>query len=103
MTNGILRYKLRPDSGFDILGDPLLSVQEWSDEIECFIQTNQHNTKGKTIDGKFILSAYTVFIDSREIDTDLISLTTDRGKELGEFQIQDIQFLDLVQRVKITV
>ena len=103
MTNGTLKYKLRPDSGFDILGDPIPAPIEWSDEIDCFIQTNQHNTKGKTTDGKFIMSAYTIFIDSQEIDTDLVSLTTDRGKALGEFQVQDIQFLDLVQRVKLTV
>ena len=103
MTNGTLQYKTRTAGGFDTNGNPIPATGTWSDPIDCFIQTNQHSNKGKYQDGKFIIAAYTVLIESQEIDTDRVWLITDKGKDMGEFAVQDIRFMDTVGRVKITV
>lgn len=104
MINGTLQYQIRTGGGFNpVNGDPVPATGAWSDYIDCFIQTNTHNNKGKYQDGKLTIATYTVLIETQAIDADRVKLVTDRGTELGEFQVQDIQFLDSVGRVKITV
>ena len=63
MTNGTLQYKSKTGGGTDpTTGDPIAVTGAWSDCIDCFIQTNHHNTKGKYIDGKFEIADYTVLM-----------------------------------------
>ena len=103
MINGTLQCKTRATEGFDIEGNPSPEAGKWSDYIDCFIQTNTHSNKGTYQDGRFTIAAYTVLIETQPFDADRIKLVTDKGKHLGEFQVQDIQFMDIVGRVKITV
>jgi len=104
MTNGTLQYKSKTGGGTDpTTGDPIAVTGAWSDCIDCFIQTNHHNTKGKYIDGKFEIADYTVLIETQPFDADRVLLITDKGKTLGEFQVQNVEFLDAVGRVKITI
>jgi hypothetical protein len=46
---------------------------------------------------------YEILIEMQPFESDRIRLTNNRGKVLGEFQVQNVQFLDLVGRVKIIV
>ncbi len=103
MKNGTLQYAIVTGGGLDAIGDPIPVVTSWSDPVDCLIITNTRNDKGTYQDGKFTQMAYVVHIDKQPFDAKRVRLTNDRGIELGEFQVQDVQFLDLVRRVKITV
>lgn len=105
MTNGTISFQFVTENGFSVNGDPLPDAKAWSvPEIPCLIRTNQHNQKGKVRDGKFEMSAYTIHLEMmEEITAKRVKLVNDRGNNLGEFEIQDIQYLKLVKRIKITV
>lgn len=103
MTNGTLQYIKLSGGGISNEGDPVSIVQEWSDPIDCLIITLKHDNKGTYNDGKFTASAYEIHIESQPFEATKVKLTNSRNKELGEFQVQDLQFLDLVGRIKIVV
>ena len=103
MTNGTLQIRTKTGGGIDANGEAIPATGAWSDDVDCFIQTNGHSNKGKYADGKFTIAAYTVLIESQTFNADRIKLVTQNGEELGEFQVQDVQFLDTAGRVKITV
>jgi len=89
--------------GFDGNNDPIPVVTSWSDPVDCLIITNTRNGKGTYADGKFTVCAYEIHIDKQPFTSKRIQLTNSRGLDLGEFQVQDVQFLDLVRKVKIIV
>ena len=101
MVNGTLQYKTVTGGGLDENGDPIPVNATWSEIIECFIGPNINKRKYK--DRTFSMPTYEILIDMQPFDSAMIKLTTKRGKEMGEFQVQAIQFLDVVKRVKITV
>jgi len=103
MENGTLQYKIITGGGLDASGDPIQVTEDWSEPIDCWIKTNLHNQKGKYEDGKFTMAKYEVLIELQPFEADRIKLITDKNKDLGEFQIQDCQFLDIAGRVKIMV
>lgn len=103
MTNGDLYCKIISGGGRDENGNNLPEDVSWGEPIPCLWTTNTHNNNGTYQDGKFTVAAYTVLIELQDFTATCIKLISDRGTNLGEFQIQDIQFLDSVGRVKIMV
>lgn len=103
MKNGTLKYAAITGGGFDGNNDPLPVTTSWSDPVDCLIITNTRNDKGTYQDGKFTVCKYTIHLDKQPFEAKRVKLTNDRGIDLGEFQVQDIQFLDLVRKVKIIV
>ena len=84
-------------------GDPVVIAETWGDLIICQIETVKHDNKGIYLDGKYTQATYKILIEMQEFQAKRIKITDSRGNSLGEFNVQDIQFLDMVQRVKITV
>jgi len=104
MKNGTLQYQTNAESEIDpITGDAASVSATWSEPIDCFIQTIHKAKKGKYEDGLFTLATYMVLIELQPFEADRVKLITDTGKQLGEFQTQDIQRLNTVGRVKISV
>lgn len=105
MTNGTISFQFVTENGFDANGNPISDATAWSvPALPCLIRTNQHNQKGKVSNGKFEISAYTIHLEMMdEISAKRVKLVKDLGGDLGEFEIQDIQYLKLVNRIKITV
>jgi len=101
ITNGTLSYKTVTGGGIDENGDPIPVTGTWSDPIECFIGPNINKRKYK--DRTFSMPTFEILIEMRAFDADIIRMTTERGKDMGEFQVQAIQFLNIANRVKITV
>ncbi len=81
----------------------------WSEKINCHLVTNTHNNKGTYKDGQFVASTYTVFMDMShkndlpETQLFRIRLTSNSGEFLGDFETQKVEYLNLRQRIKITV
>ena len=103
MKNGTLQYAITTGGGVNTNGDPVPVIAAWSNPIDCLIITNTRNNKGAYQDGKFTVCAYEIHIEKQSFTANRIKLVNSRGDQLGEFEVQDIQFLDLVRKVKIIV
>ena len=109
LTNGKLcntteqySYKVLSGGGLDGNGEPIISTVSWSEPIRCLYKTVKHSN---TIyqQGKFTDKSYEILIESRDFQADTVKLTNDRTQFLGEFEVQDIEFVNRSGRVKITV
>lgn len=101
-TNGTLRYKITTAGGTDGNGDPIPASSEWSQPISCFIIAIMRNNKGKYQDGRFTQSSFKITLEKQEIPWAILELTRD-GVKLGEFETQDQQPLNSVNRIHIIV
>lgn len=102
-TNGTISIKTQTGGGYDANHDAIPVTVTWSTPVACLILTNTHNNKGSYKDGTFTIAKYEIHVDGTEFTGQRVKLVNDRGSELGEFEIQDVQFLDYVDRVKILV
>jgi len=102
-TNGTLKYLVSQPFAFDDDGMPTSGEATWSNSVECFIRTNTHNTRGTYQDGKFTQASYEVLIERQPLLVRPSRVRLVRyGYELGEFDVQDIQLVQL-DRIKILV
>lgn len=102
IVNGIM--KTIETSGGGMSGGVPVPVQEVIGEpIPCNIKTNTNDNKGVTIDNVFKRCSFEVLIDVPLFTAKKVLLIDNRGNELGEFEVQDVQHLDYVSAVKITV
>lgn len=72
----------------------------------CNIRVVKRDRQGTTIDSKFTQASYEVLIDSVIIphfETEKVVLTDNRNNSLGQFAVQDVQYLDGVGAIKIVV
>ncbi len=105
IENGTLQVVEKTGGGM-VNGKPVPVVETVGSPIPCNMKTLQDNKRGKTIDSVFTQSSYEVLVDTLAIPhftADKIILTDNRGVVKGTFRVQDIQHLDEVQAVKITV
>ena len=84
-------------------GIPQPVVEQWSDPIPCNIRKNKSDHKGTYTDGKFIQCAAILLIEPQEFTAKRIKVTDNRENELGEFEVQDVQYLHAVEALQITV
>ena len=86
-------------------GIPQPVVEVASDAIPCNIKTIKHN-RGISMNGGYTQASYEVLIDSvimPRFEAEKVLLTDNRGNELGEFRMQDVQHLDAVGAIKVIV
>lgn len=103
IANGHIKVLVKAGGGKDAKGNPIKVSYTPGTPIECNIKTNTHNNKGVYVDGKFTQSKYILLIDmDPSFTADRISINY-HGKDLGDFQVQDIEYLDAVDSIKITV
>lgn len=100
--NGTIQYKILSGGGLDENSEPIKSESTWSDPIRCLYKAVKHNHSIYQ-QGKFTNSSYEILIESQEFVADMVNLTNDKNKMLGEFEVQDIVFIERSGRVKITV
>jgi hypothetical protein len=103
IENGALQIVGKTSGGGMAGGKPVPVQTALGDPIPCNIKTNTNDKKGFYIDGEFTRASFEVLIDEQPFDAERLVLTNNRGVKLGEFRVQDIQHLDFVNTVKITV
>lgn len=100
--NGYIEAQTTKGGGFEN-GIPVKSSESWGEKIPCHIHKNMQDNKGNYKDGKFTRYAFVVWFDMREFEAKRVRLTNNRGREIGLFEVQSLDFMDLTQRVKVTV
>ncbi len=101
-NNGFIEVEQTKGGGL-VNGLPQKAVKTWSEKIPCHILENTEDNKGNYKDGKFKRYAFTIWFEMQEFNAKRVRLTDNRGRIKGEFEVQSIEFLELVQRVKISV
>lgn len=101
--NGTIQYKITSGGGGrDPKGNPIPVNSTWCEPIDCLIKTIKHN-HNLYREGKFKTSSYEVSLETQGFDADMVKLTNDGGKILGEFEVQNVEDVGGSGRIKITV
>ena len=105
IPNGTLQT-IETTGGGMVNGRPIPVQETLGDSIECNIKANTSNNHGRSVDGIFKRTEYTVLIDIAAAQTfkaERVVLTDNRGQRMGEFRVQDIQHLDYVEAIQIAL
>ncbi len=102
IENGTIRIVSKTGGGL-VNGNPVAATETLSDPIPCNFTVNQNDHLGRYEGGTFTQAKYVVLVDTCDFQAEYIVLATVRGVQLGRFRVQDIQYLDVVGNVKITV
>jgi len=100
---GYIQARIQVDGGFNDDGEPIASSVDWSKEIECTYQANTLNNRGRYEDGNFTQSTYTIIVYDLDFTATYIRLSDSRSNMVCEKEVQSVEVLENVQRVKVTV
>lgn len=84
-------------------GNPVKVQEVLGEPILCNFTTNKNDHLGRYEAGTFTRAKFIILIDMQNFNAEYVVLNTIRGVKVGKFRVQDIQFLDAVENVKITV
>lgn len=102
IENGYIKIIETTGGGFQD-GDPMPVVETLSDPISCNFKANNNDRKGVYIDGEFKRCSFEILIENQPFKADRIHLYNLHGDDFGEFRVQDYQYYDFVDAVKISV
>ncbi len=85
-------------------GYPNKVEKTWGSPISCQYSTASINLQGKVQNEPASTPSYTIIIEDCEVQTEQLRLTDNKtGVLLGEFSIKQIEPLDAVCQIRITV
>ena len=100
--NGFL-FTIDTTGGGLLHGIPQKVENKQGAPIPCNIVNNKSDHHGTYQDGKFKQFAAKVLIEPQDFTAKRVKLTDNRGTDLGEFEVQDITYLETVDALQITV
>lgn len=100
--NGFL-FTIDTTGGGLLHGIPQKVENKHGTPIPCNIVKNKSDHQGTYQDGKFKQFAAKVLIEPQDFTAKRVKLTDNRGTDLGEFEVQDITYLEAVDALQITV
>lgn len=102
VANGTLQIVEKTGGGYKN-GNPVKVQEVLCEPIPCNFTTNKNDHLGRYEGGTFTRAKFVILIDMQDFNAEYVVLNTIRGIKVGKFRVQDIQFLDVVENVKITV
>lgn len=105
IENGTLQ-EVRTIGGGMEKGRPIPVSETLGNPIPCNIKTNTSDHHGRAVDGVFQRTDYTVLIDTDTAPTfkaERVVLADNRRQKLGTFRVQNIQHLDYVGAIQISL
>lgn len=102
IANGTLQIVGKTGGGLKN-GNPVKVKEVLDEPIPCNYTTNKNDHLGRYEGGTFTRAKFVILIDMQNFNAEYVVLNTIRGVNIGRFRVQDIQFLDVVDNVKITV
>jgi hypothetical protein len=105
IPNGYIETKVKTGGGIDDDGYPVEPEADWGDPIPCQYTINNYSNKGKANGEAFTIASYSILVEQmpQSYDSEQIRLTSNSGKELGEFSVIDVEQLEAVSQIRITV
>lgn len=104
IPNGTISIKTKTGGELDERGKPVRpSSIDWGDTIICRFRANKYSNRGKVNGNTFTVASYEILIESQPFTAERVKLSDKNGKDLGEFSVIEIEHLDAVGIVKITV
>lgn len=92
----------QPQKERDDNGDPIKAEEILGEETACNIKLKT-DRKFNYENGATKISTYEILIEAEEFNDTRVRLKNNRNQELGDFEVLSIEYLDIAQRVKITV
>lgn len=102
IANGTIQAKTKAGGGM-LNGIPQPVTETWGEPIPCNIKYNKSDQLGNYADGKFVQIAATILIDPQEFNTTHIKVTDNLGQNLGEHEVQNVQYLHAVDALQLTI
>lgn len=102
IPNGTIQTKIQTGGGM-LHGVPQPVKTSWSDPIPANIGISRDDRRGMYIDGSFRRVQATILIEPQEFEATRIKVTDNRDKEMGEFEVQSVAFLEAAQALQITI
>ena len=102
IPNGTIQIKIQTGGGM-LHGIPQPVQTSWSEPIPANISKSRDDRRGTYIDGTFRQVQATILIEPQEFKATRIKVTDNRDKELGEFEVQSVTFLEATQALQITI
>ena len=105
IANGHIECKHKTGGGIDpVTRFPVRPEVTWGDPIPCQYIPIRHDFIAVSPQGEnYTLATYTILIEERPFSAETIRLTDRCGKVLGEFSVRQIEPLEAVCEVRITV
>lgn len=104
IANGHIECKHKTGGGIDPETHyPVIPEVSWGEPIPCQYIPNRHDKLGVSNGEHFTVATYTILIEEQPFTAEQIRLTDRSGVVLGEFSVRQIEPLDAVCEVRITV
>ena len=84
-------------------GIPVPGSTTWGPDIECKYFANVNNNKGRYPDGEFKQTTFEITTEDMEFTAKIIQLKDSKNRLIGVKEVQSLEELEDVQRIKITV
>jgi hypothetical protein len=108
VKTGYISFITQGDFLFDADGNPLDPTKSYGVLIPCNIQTITKEFR-TLVDGQYFQGNYSCYFDQVHVSRlDLsvirqIRLCDNRKNVLGDFQIQNVEYLDIAKKIKLIV
>jgi hypothetical protein len=100
---GYIQAQIQTGGGKNQFGELVPAEISWGSKKECRYHANVLNNRGKYEDGKFTQSAYIITLFDMDVEASIIRLFNSKDNLICEKEVQSLEILEDVQRVKITV
>lgn len=107
-SNGTAYFATKSSAIYiDEQGNPVKSTQLYDVECECMINTLSDDKRGRYEDGRYRNCSYSVLIDmdgvGKNFNPQSVKLEHENKGNLGEFQVQRIEYYNLTSSIEIWV
>lgn len=101
---GTIQAKVKKSGGgTNAKGEPIKDVWSWDAPVDCLYFANVYNNRGVYQDGIFTKSEFNITTNDLTFTANEVLLTDNRGNVICEKQVQRLELLESVQRLKITI
>lgn len=108
LENGTLQTKIKTGGG-TIKGVPIPVNEVLGEIFPCNIKSKKYTSnadgggQAEAVDSAFVRASYEVLVETDNFTAEKVVLKDNRGNILGEFRVLEVQHLDYVNVVKITL
>ena len=108
LENGTLQTKIKTGGG-TIKGVPIPVNEVLGEIFPCNIKSKKYTSNAdgggpaEAVDSAFVRASYEVLVETDNFTAEKVVLKDNRGNILGEFRVLEVQYLDYVNVVKITL